>query len=138
MKISNSKPIKRSEPVELVIKTATGKHTFSEIDSLRGRKIKVIDISRIANCTHTPSGKAIVNETVFKKSFLVLSVKGSEAINRLPLSALDPGSNAGHRIQFDDVLIDWVKSFVEIPELTGVVINEAFLFNVYFEEIDCP
>jgi hypothetical protein len=134
MKVSAEYPINRSENVEVKIDAVSQRTYFKEIDNLRGKKIKVIDTFPVSAVTIAPSGNALVNATAYKKGYLVLVAKGKESINRIPLAALDPTQNNGRRLLFDDIVIDFPKSYVEFPETTGVVVNESVMFDFYFTE----
>ncbi len=133
MQLSAESPINRTENVEVVLAVQT-RNYFKEIENLRNKKIKVIDTYPVGSVTNGPSGAALVNATAYKKGFLVLSSKGKEAVNRIPLAALDPTQNNGRRLLFDEIVIDFPKSYVEFTELTGVVAAEVAMFNFYFSE----
>jgi hypothetical protein len=127
------KPIINVENVELTVDNVNKtKFSFPENAFLRGQKIKGIDIPQVSEITVTPTGKALVNATVYNKSFLVLSVGGNEKINRIPLKSLDPFVSYGGRLPLNDLEIDWTKSYIEVGSVAGLVLNEAFFMNILF------
>lgn len=125
--------------LEVNIVVAAQKFVFGENDTLRDKRIKAIDTFKVADVAVSPLGKALINATVFGKAYLVLSIEGQERINRIPLSALAPTVNNGKRFNFPGkgVVIDWAKSFIELPNTTGQVLTESFLFNVYYDDTTC-
>lgn len=121
------------ENIELVVSDINKtRFNFFDIENLRGKRIKQIDIPQVGKLSVTPTGKAVVNDTVYKKAYLVLSVDGNEKINRLPLLALNPYEVGGNRIELADLNVNWPKSYIEVGSLDGLVLNEAFLLTVYF------
>ncbi len=120
------------ENIELVVDNINKtKFNFPDIENIRGKKIKVIDIPSVNEVTVTPLGKANINDTVYGKSFLVLNVAGSEKINRIPLKSLNPFAN-NTRLFFNDLVVDWTRSYIEVGSTAGLVANEAFFLNVFF------
>lgn len=134
MKLSSAYAINRSETVSLSTVTSIGKNNFQDIDNLRGKKIKVIDTFPVSAVSKDSNGNALVNANAYKCGFLVLSVKGKEAVNRIPLSALDPTQNNGRRMSFNDIIIDFLKSYVEFGDSSTTVTGEVVLFNFYFDD----
>lgn len=137
METANTIPISRSEYVELAFPAQKVRTYFQEQDNLRGKKIKAIDTFRPPIVSISPSGLTNYNTAAFAASYLVLVAKGKEAINRIPLAALDPSLNDGRRLQFKDLEIDFTKSYVECSNPSLINPNEALTFNFYFEEDNC-
>lgn len=122
--------------LEVNITTAKQKFVFGENDTLRDKKVKAIDVFKVADVSVSPLGNALINATVFNKSYLVLVIDGKENVNRIPLAALAPTVNNGKRFNFPGkgVVIDWAKSYIELPNTTSQVVGESFLFNVYYDD----
>lgn len=137
METANTIPISRSEYVELAFPAQKVRTYFQEQDNLRGKKIKAIDTFRANLVSLSPSGATSYNNNAFAASFLVLVAKGKEAINRIPLTAIEPNLNNGRRLQFKDLEIDFTKSYVECANPLLINANEALTFNFYFEEDNC-
>jgi len=136
MNIQNSEsPINRVEPLEIKILRSGVRHYFGENDLFRGKKIKIID-SLVLDLTYTEKANAVIPEALVKKCFVTFVSKGKEAINRLPLIALIPSQNNGRRLLFDDIEIDFAKSYIEFSETTSVAENvgKAIPFSFYFNE----
>lgn len=122
--------------LEINIAAVATKFPLKENDTLRGKKVTSIDTFKVADVAVSPLIKALVNATVFNKSYLVLNISGEDRINRLPLAALCPTINNGKRFTFpgDGVVIDWAKSYIEVPSTAGMVADESYLFNVYYTD----
>lgn len=135
MQLSAELPVKRVENIELVIDNAGKKqHKFGDLENLRGKKIRIIDIFRVTDVPVSHLGVPVCNDATFNKSFLVLAVKGREDFNRVPLQVFNPKDNFGRRILIDDVVVDWSKSFIEVGNQIGVAAGECFLLNVYYND----
>jgi hypothetical protein len=137
METANTIPISRSEYVELSFPAQKVRTYFKDQENLRGKKIKSLDCFRASLVSKSPSGATSLNNTAFAASFLVLVSKGKEAINRIPLTAIEPNLNNGRRLQLKDLEIDFTKSYVECPDPLLINANEALTFNFYFDEEGC-
>ena len=125
--------VKNMENVELeVLNTSKTRFYFSDYTNLRCKKIKNIDIPSVADVTVSPTGKNVINATVYAKSFLVLSIEGREKVNRIPLKSLNPYSNYGRRIDLSDLPVDWTKSYIEVGSIESLALNEVFYLNVFY------
>lgn len=134
MYLSSELPIKKAENIELLVDNTRKQYKFGDIENLRGKHIRMIDAYRAADVPVTPLGNVNVSDTIFNKAFLVLSVDGKEVINRLPLTAICPKDNLGRRQLFNDLLINWPKSYIELGDTTGVVVGTSFYLIVYYED----
>ena len=120
--------------IETVMTANDKKYVFQENTTLTQSKgVTSIDTCKVGTVSNAPSGKAIQNDAVFKKAFLVLSIKGEERINRIPFYKLDPTQNNGRTFSFTKpVIIDFQKSFIELPDTVSNVVNEVMLLNFYY------
>jgi len=102
---------------------------FGEQPTLRDKRIINIYTYLVANVSKAPSGKALANDAVINRSFLVLVSKNSEVINRLPLYQLT-GKVYYTRPLVIDRTVEWPKSYIELSAKDATA-TETFLFNFY-------
>jgi hypothetical protein len=133
MQLSAELPVNKVENIEITIDAARKQYKFGDIENLRGKKIRVIDFFRVTDVPVSPLANPLANDTVFNKSFLVLAIRGKEDINRVPLAVFNPKDNFGRRLLLNDVVVDWPKSFIEVGNTVGIVANETYFCNIYFE-----
>jgi hypothetical protein len=133
MQLSAELPVKKVEVVQITIDAARKQFKFGDIENLRNKKIRIIDAFRVTQVPVTSNGDAVVADATFNKSFLVLTVKGKEDINRVPLETFNPKDNFGRRLLLEDLVVDWPKSYIEVGTTAGLTIGEAYLLNVYYE-----
>lgn len=115
--------------------TATLKWKIGDRENLRDVKINAIQVHPVGKVSITPDGNAVVNNTVFLKSFLTLSVDGEESIDTIPLTVFNPADNDGRLFVFSvPKVISWEKSHFNIATDTGMVANEAFIMTVFYEK----
>jgi hypothetical protein len=134
-------PAKKFRIVEIPIDNAASiEHPFGLEEILKdATRIVGIEAYKSGDYAYAPqSGKATVNDNVFKKAALVLgTVDGDEPINVLPLSRLNPGSNSGMTVEFDVNRINPQRCKIRLPNgangVTNVVTTEAFVLGFYYE-----
>ena len=132
---------KKFRIVEVPIDSASSiAHSFGMEDVLKeAKRIVGIEAYKVGDYAIGPeSGKATVNNTVFAKASLVLgSVDGDEPIYRMPLSRLNPASNAGNTIQFDVERINPGRCKIQLPNgasgTASLVTTEVFVLGFYYE-----
>lgn len=128
------KLIKYAETVEVKTNSTTKrKFYFEEQPSLRNTRILYIDTWMAGVVSESPSDLALVNNTVFYKSFLVLVSKGKEIINRIPLFHLTVGFQKYERILLD-LVVEFPKSYIEIGSIASLSATETFLFTFYYHD----
>lgn len=107
---------------------------FSEYPNLRDKNVINIYTYRVYKVSKSPMGKTLVNNAVFYNSFLVLSSKNNEVINRIPLYRI-----TGETYYTMDLIInrfiDWPKSYVEISNTDSLSASETFLFTIYCSDM---
>jgi hypothetical protein len=130
--------IERVYPLEVeIFDAAQTVFPFPDDDFLRNKKISGIklyaDVSELVVATlHAPSDKVIIANTIFKKSFLVLQLKNGLKINNLPLTLITSEFQLENEILFNQVEIDWPKSFIKIANATSLVANTVFYFLIHY------
>jgi len=134
MQLSTELPVRKVEVVEINIDASRKQYKFGDIENLRNKKIRVIDVFRVTDVPVSPLANPVVADATFNKSFLVLTIKGKEDINRVPLTVLNPKDNFGRRVLFDDFVVDWPKSYIEVGNQVGLTVGETYLLNVYYSD----
>ncbi len=102
---------------------------FGEQPTLRGRRV-MYALHYNSPSFLTPTGRSSLG-TVVNESFLVLVSKNREAINRYPLRYLDGSSLGLLRTTPIEInrIIDWSKSYIELPDNTNLAADESFYFT---------
>jgi len=125
------KLIKYVETIEVPTNSTTKtKFYFKEQPNLRNKRILHIHAMKAMYITHSPSNLPLVNSAVFNNAFLVLVSKGKEIINRIPLVILVPLYHGLGAVLFD-LIIDFPRSYIEIPSIANLSAEETFLFTFY-------
>jgi hypothetical protein len=111
---------------------------FPDDEFLRNKKVKSIqlyaDVSELVSATlRAPDDKTIIADTVFKKSFLVLQLKNGLKINSLALNQLTFNFWLENDILFNDIEIDWPKSYIKVANNTGLVANTVFYLLIQYK-----
>jgi len=129
-------PIPRSELVEFTI-PSTSQIVFNfpqNLENIERGRVFAIDAFSVLDIPLTPNGSTVVNATVFNKAFLILAVEQEERITRFPMFMLRPNSGIRDQQIFDNFKINFTKSKVVIPNTTGLVAGESFLFQFKFKD----
>ncbi|MEO5681455.1 MAG: hypothetical protein ABIQ88_02375 [Chitinophagaceae bacterium] len=131
----NKEGTKRFRVVEVICKANQNEYSLLTDDILNSAKrIVAIEAYRVANVSLTPSSLAVVNDTVFAKSFLTMSTAATdEMLNRIPFTDLDRKANQGELFFVDIPPIVASKCKVFIPTTVGIVAGEAWLIGVHYE-----
>jgi hypothetical protein len=103
-------------------------------EKLIGAKIKKIEYVT-GNYTgfKTPNNKWAASIINLGKTFLtIVDNSGSEVVNNCPVSALLKDNNNLSKVLFNDVVIEWTRSYIDISNNASLVANTEFLFTVYY------
>lgn len=125
--------VQKHELVQCVTQVNVTRTFFPDTPNLRGVKIVGLCTYPVSVVAKTNLNNDVVNSTVFNKSFLTISYKNKEWLNAIPLQYLVP-SNVNNFTLADFEDVDWQKSYVEIPNNSGLVADEAYLFSFYYED----
>lgn len=100
----------------------------------QGSKIKKIEF--LAYGTTSPTGRTLINSTsIYQKAFLTLrDYDNNEIVNKLPLNYLSKLVNQSCEILFNDLNIDFTKSYVELSNNSSLVLNTSFFFTIYYNK----
>jgi hypothetical protein len=105
------------------------------------KKIKSIEAFKVDQVTVAPSGKNVINATVFAKSFLRLIGSRNNDLRYVPMLSLSKTVNGTQVPEFnidaaqgDEGAIDPEKSKIVVGSTAGLVLNEVFLLAVTYEK----
>lgn len=147
-----NRPIRRYEQIELVIaanSTAT-KINFPDLPQLRSDVTKDIVIRGIQTFSvlSVPvdyNGVAVATYANLQAASLTLYVNGEESIFRIPLIKLlsQYGDNSAAAYQwtadgpmpFENIMVDWTKSYISAPAAFGNGAAFAFLFGIEYKRL---
>ena len=130
--------IDRIYPIQVEINDATKTvFPFPNDEFLMNKKVRGIklyaDVSELVAVTlHSPDDKTIIADTIYKKSFLVLQLKNGLKINNLPLNMITYDFWLDTEILFNDIEIDWPKSYIKVANNTSIVANTVFYFLINY------
>ncbi len=135
MNNANFTPISNTEPCSVkVTSTSQTKFNLPDLPNLRGKKVYGIEAFKVANVSKDSSGNALCNSTAQAYAFLILHVNGKEKIKEMPIDSLVASSNNGLIKNFDNLEIDYQKSYIQFAITTGLVANEVVLLNFYYKD----
>ena len=138
------RPVRRSEAVELVIPAGATqtRFNFPDIPQLRADVSKDILVRAIETfCAEDMpvdfNGVPLLTFAQLQQGTLTLYVEGEESIFRMPLIKLHnvTGSTNGSTWevrQFQNLMVDWTKSYLYFPVALGNVIQQAFIMDVSY------
>ena len=129
-------PLLRTEVIEVNVgANITNAYNFGQLPNLRTAKriirIEAYDRNQVSK---TLSNKDTVTNAVLLKSYLKLvELGGTQAtIHTLPLYDISQQQNAMVVENINCQAIDWEKSTINIPETTGLAVNESFILKVKY------
>lgn len=130
------KPISRSEYVEVVVTDATlVEIPFpKQLTTLEKSRITSIEAFKFSTSPVAPSGKTMINDTVFKKSFVTFRIDNRDDVNKYPLTSLDVTTNDGKLKYFDNLKIDFSQSKIVVGSAAGLIVGEVYGFNFTYEK----
>jgi hypothetical protein len=143
------KPLSRLETIELVIPIlAPGtKFNFLDIPQLRSDITKDIIISQIEAWVNPGivtdfNGNPVVILANLQLSSLTLYVEGEESFFRIPLIKLVAQNNNAvtwfnsyDPVLFNNIRVDWTKSYITTPTPYGNAAQFAFIFSVGYQRL---
>jgi len=120
------------EAIEIKTTPATvTKFAFPDHENLSGKRIAKIETIQDVNITLSPSKYTMVNTTVFDKTVLTMISKGNEVIRKIPAKILNCGYPFEKNIPLD-FIPDLPNCILEIPNTTGLVADEVYVFLMYY------
>ena len=126
--------ISRSVTIAAKIANIAGRqHKFQEGSTfLDAKKITGFRVHSEA-LTKSFDGDDVVTNTIIKKSFLTLvDETGELRLQKIPLESFF-NSNGVIEDVFLDMKVDIRKSFIDLPDSTGAVVNTVYLITFFFE-----
>lgn len=144
------RPCKRFEMIELVIPagSAATRFNFPDIPQLRSDVtkdiwIRGINTYSVDSITLDFNGNAVAPFASLQTASLTLYVQGSESVFRIPLVMLlntflisaNPVAWTEELNQFDNLEVDWTKSYVSTPVAFGNAAAMAFVFGIEYYQL---
>lgn len=110
---------------------------FSDIPQLRDAVNKMkrvftvgLEVLDSTSLTISPSGLTVVPSLT--GLVLTLAIGSQEDIFQFPCSDLNPLNNSGLIRMLKDKIINWPNSYITILDATGLAINQAIVFNAFY------
>lgn len=126
-------PFRRSETIEIVVNNVNNaQFRFSDNETTL-QDVKVFGIAvHSQNLSKSFSGNTILSDAIQKKAFLTLVDKAEKALlKRLPLETFY--NDQKFMIELDGLEVDIRKSYIELQDRAGVVVNNCFVLTFFFE-----
>lgn len=144
------RPVKRYELVSLIIpaNNTALKIPFLDLPQLRSDVTQDVVIRSLETFTaeSVPTDfnqVAVVTAANLKNIFLTLYIEQEQSVNNVPLvKVLNVAQLAAgyffsfEKTQFEDLMVDWTKSFLTLGASLGNVANIAFLLGVEYKRYD--
>jgi hypothetical protein len=130
------KATKRFRLVEVdVDSTSKQEFTLKDEEVLReAKKIVGIEAYKVGTVSITPSQRAVVNDTVFNKSFLTLtSGANDEVITEIPFADLNKAANNGQLFMVDIPPLVPSKCKIVVGTVAALSASETFLLGFHYE-----
>jgi hypothetical protein len=100
----------------------------------KAKRIIAIEAYKVGTVSIAPSTAAVVNDTVFDKSFLTLGTEdGEEVIYKLPLADLNRAANNGQLFYVDIPPIAPSKCSIKVATTAALSAAEVFLLCFHYE-----
>lgn len=129
------KPIKRSYLVEINVGTTVPGNgsniNFQDYPQLRNVYFAGAVVLDANSCTTSPSGKAIVANTLGLTLTLVDKFN-QEITHQYPSQDLNPYYNSGVYRDFVPFPIQMTKSYITVLDNSVIAANESFLVNIFY------
>lgn len=143
------RPQKRYELIELVVPAGATQNRFNfpDIPQLRSDSTKDIIVRAIEAYTADDiptdfNNNPVVTAANLKLSSLTLYVGQEESIFRLPLVKLHNVQNSANTQfgtwelnQFEDLSIDWTKSYISTPTAIVPVAQFAYILGIVYQRL---
>lgn len=125
-----------TEKIELVeVPISSNSNAFSfpqNQENIESGYVEGIIAYSVNETTISPKNRAVVNQTIFKKAYLELSVDNDIKIMQIPLTFFNPANNNGLIRLVARMKVNFPKSRIIVPELTGLVQGEAFVIGFIY------
>jgi hypothetical protein len=136
--------ITNSQLVEVIVPAGTTTTTFNIPDQpqLRGKKITGVEIFNATDISNGPSSTATIPTGTMTKAYFTFYVnkkngESGQFLLNVPFSTLHRVAGVNPYVfeipDFDDLDIDFNKSFITVTSSTLFASAASFLFNVYYK-----
>ena|SRR5258708_31543959 len=128
-------PKERTDLIEVeVLNVGAQEFTLGTNPKLReATKIFKIEAFNFTQIPVSPSGKVVINITVFNKSAIKLINNANTELRAVPLYSISKNVNGTEMPFVDTNQIDPEKSKIVVGSAAGLVLNEVFLLAVTYE-----
>lgn len=129
-------PKERIELIEVICANiSAAEFSLGSLPNLRtASKIIRVEALPVSQVTISPSGKAVVNNGVFQKSFLKLISADNVEFRALALPSISKSINGTVIPAINTPRIDPEKSKIVVGTAAGLVLNEVWLLSVTYEK----
>jgi len=119
-----------------VTSAAVQDYTLTDEEVLRtAKRIIAIEAFMVGTVSTTPKGRAVVSDTVFKKSYLTIGTADTdEVLTKIPLSDLSRATNNGQLFYVDIPPIAPSKCNIHVGSVAGLSTSETFLLAFHYEK----
>lgn len=111
-------------------------------DASQDVAIQTMQVYDITDVPLSPNNVAVSTAAFMKQTYLILYVDGEESIYRIPLVDIHITSNGADPFQyemdlFDNLIIDWTKSYFFTPAAygAGVFATFSFLLGIRYKKL---
>lgn len=105
-----------------------------QLNVSQAKRIISIEAFSVAQVPLAPSGKTVVNATVFAKSFIKLIDSGNVEYRTVPLYTISKQVNGTVIPILNAPPIDTQKSKIVVANTASLALNEVFLLAVHYEK----
>jgi hypothetical protein len=142
--------ITRYEMIETVIPAAATatRFNFNDQPQLRTDQnadviVQGLEVYTVADVPLSPNNNTVITAALLKQTYLVLYVNGEESLYRIPLVKLHTINNFADAFnnaesdtpRFDNLLIDWTKSYLFTPAAYGNGALFSILLGVIYKKL---
>ena len=144
------RPVTRYELVELIVpaNNTSFKIPFLDIPQLRSDTtqdivIRALETYTIASMPLSQNFNPVVSQAQLASCFLTLYIQQEQSVNNVPMIKLLNIFNSGATAfyteelnQFEDLMIDWTKSFISLSASLGNAAIVSIMLGVSYQRLD--
>lgn len=133
-------PYANHESIEIPCTASAVRYNFlnNVADKLQNKYIVGIAAHHVNTTTITPGNANVVNDTVFRKTYVTLSWADQERVSSWSLPTLQFAQTASANAYVNGftplnfLQINFYKSYVSVANAAGLVAGEAFLLSFWY------
>ncbi len=110
-------------------------YTLQSDDILnKAKRIVAIEAYKVGDVSKSSTGRAVVNDTIFSKSYLTISsVETDEVLNKVPFTDLNKKTNNGMLFLVDIPPVAMSKCKIVIPDNAALSAAESWVLGFHYE-----